>query len=74
MKISNRKLVHRILHMFPLSSNGCIHYAVRLFYDERTFKLCLTKQLLNMYKLWCEWDRYVQLYIGFTHPCQDCNI
>ena len=25
------------------------------FYEEKKIKLCLTKQLLNMFKLWCEW-------------------
>ena len=25
------------------------------FYKENNFKPCLTKQLLNMFKLWCEW-------------------
>ena len=25
------------------------------FYNENNFKPCLTKQLLNMFKLWCEW-------------------
>ena len=24
------------------------------FYKENNFKPCLTKQLLNMFKLWCE--------------------
>ena len=25
------------------------------FYEEKKIKLCLTKQPLNMFKLWCEW-------------------
>ena len=25
------------------------------FYEEKKIKPCLTKQLLNMFKLWCEW-------------------
>ena len=25
------------------------------FYEEKKIKLCLTKQLLNKFKLWCEW-------------------
>ena len=30
------------------------------FYEEKKIKLCLTKQLLNMFKLWCEWGiRYI---------------
>ena len=28
--------------------------SVSSFYNENNFKPCLTKQLLNMYKLWCE--------------------
>ena len=27
---------------------------VSSFYKENNFKPCLTKQLLNMFKLWCE--------------------
>ena len=29
--------------------------SVSSFYKENNFKPCLTKQLLNMLKLWCEW-------------------
>ena len=29
--------------------------SVSSFYKENNFKPCLTKQLLNMFKLWCEW-------------------
>ena len=29
--------------------------SVSSFYEGNNFKLCLTKQLLNMFKLWCEW-------------------
>ena len=28
--------------------------SVSSFYEENNFKPCLTKQLLNMFKLWCE--------------------
>ena len=28
--------------------------SVSSFYKENNFKPCLTKQLLNMFKLWCE--------------------
>ena len=28
--------------------------SVSSFYGENNFKPCLTKQLLNMFKLWCE--------------------
>ena len=63
MESNNRKLVDWILHMVLLSSNGCIYYAkhqvdkplLEASMMKRTFKLCLTKQLLNMFKLWCEW-------------------
>ena len=30
--------------------------SVSSFYKENNFKPCLTKQLLNMFKLWCERD------------------
>ena len=29
-------------------------HSVSSFYKENNFKPCLTKQLLNMFKLWCE--------------------
>lgn len=29
--------------------------SVSNFYEEKTLKPCLTKQLTNMFKLWCEW-------------------
>ena len=29
--------------------------SVSNFYKENNFKQCLTKQLLNMFNLWCEW-------------------
>ena len=35
------------------------------FYEEKKIKLCLTKQLLNMFKLWCEWGISLTL-MGFT--------
>ena len=28
--------------------------------NETNFKLCLTQQLLNMFKLWCEWRLTLQ--------------
>ena len=31
------------------------HQYLSSFYKENNFKPCLTKQLLNMFKLWCEW-------------------
>ena len=35
----------------------CAEFEVKTvssFYKENNFKPCLTKQLLNMFKLWCE--------------------
>ena len=33
------------------------------FYEEKKkIKLCLTKQLLNMFKLWCEWGISLKLH------------
>ena len=29
--------------------------SVSSFYEGNNFKLCLTKQPLNMFKFWCEW-------------------
>ena len=40
------------------------------FYEEKKIKLCLTKQLLNMFKLWCEWGisyLYVKLQWNRSH-------
>ena len=38
---------------------------VRNVYKENKFKqLCLTKQLLSIFKLWCEWDL----------SCDACNV
>ena len=31
------------------------HKSVSSFCEENNFKPCLTKQLLNVFKLWCEW-------------------
>ena len=50
--------------MVQLSPNGCIYNAKHQLdkllleasmMEKKTFKLCLTKRLLNMFKLWCEW-------------------
>ena len=32
------------------------------FYEKKKIKLCLTKQLLNMFKLWCEWGISIRPY------------
>ena len=38
--------------------------STRFFYKENNFKPCLTKQLLNMFKLWCERGiSYILLYM-----------
>ena len=36
--------------------------SISSFYEENNFKPCLTKQLLNMFKLWCE--RGIRLLAG----------
>ena len=46
------------------------------FYEEKKIKLCLTKQLLNMFKLWCEWgisDPDVLSHVSIYSPgiCYD---
>ena len=41
------------------------------FYEEKKIKLCLTKQLLNMFKLWCEWGiSYIQM---MSYASKFCN-
>ena len=43
------------LHMFfNLRWISSQKTSVSSFYKENNFKPCLTKQLLNMFKLWCE--------------------
>ena len=37
------------------------------FYEEKKIKLCLTKQLLNMFKLWCEWGIRKDLFFILYH-------
>ena len=32
---------------------------------KKKIKLCLTKQLLNMFKLWCEWGIRAELNLVF---------
>ena len=62
MKISNRKLERRLPHRIQIKLNtlcNCTKFAINkstvsYFYEENKFKLCLTKQLLNMFNLWCE--------------------
>ena len=35
---------------------------------KKKIKLCLTKQLLNMFKLWCEWGiSFLQLQLLHSH-------
>ena len=31
---------------------------------KKKIKLCLTKQLLNMFKLWCEWGISLTVKVG----------
>ena len=39
------------------------------FYEKKKIKLCLTKQLLNMFKLWCEWGiKMIQHQLRWKHP------
>ena len=37
---------------------------VSSFHKESNFKPCLTKQLLNMFKLWCEWGIRLAIYLS----------
>ena len=36
---------------------------------ETNFKLCLTQQLLNIFKLWCEWGLTLQEPKTFNYVC-----
>lgn len=65
MKISHKKLKRRRLHRIQMDFNilcDCPKFAINKstvgsFFKEHRFKTCLTKQLLNMFKLWCEWGK-----------------
>ena len=41
-------------HVFLICAEFEAKTSVSSFYKEKNFKPCLTKQLLNMFKLWCE--------------------
>ena len=49
-------------HVFYCAEFEVKKTSVSRFYKENNFKPCLTKQLLNMFKLWCEWG------ISLTKP------
>ena len=59
MKISNRELKRTRLHRIQMNFNilyDCTKFAINKstvgsFFKEYKFKPCLTKQLLNMFKL-----------------------
>ena len=45
-------------HVFLICAEFVIEVkksSVSSFFKENNFKPCLTKQLLNMFKFWCEW-------------------
>ena len=44
-----------ILCNFSLHLQSGQRKSVRNFYEGKNLKPCLTKQLLSMFKLWCEW-------------------
>ena len=60
--MSNGRLKDLNLRRVRVSSNVCLHcveFGVYIMsgsnlYQENSFKPCLTKQLLNVFKLWCE--------------------
>ena len=41
-------------HVFLICAEFEVKSISMRFYKESNFKPCLTKQLLNMFKLWCE--------------------
>ena len=63
MKTIKEKLQLRLLCRINMNLNMFFNLcwiwgkktSVSSFYKENNFKPCLTKQLLNMFKLWCEW-------------------
>ena len=63
MKIGNRKLNHWLSQRIQVNFNLCSHLcqvcsrqkSERSFYEEDSFKQCLTKQLLSVFRPWCEW-------------------
>ena len=63
MKTTKEKLQLGLLWRIQMNLNMfllCAEFEVKKtsassFYKENNFKACLTKQLLNMFKLWCEW-------------------
>ena len=63
MKNSKSKLKHRLLTKIQMNFyelRNCTKFAIEKntvasFYKRNKFKPCLTKHLLNMFKLWCEW-------------------
>ena len=64
MKNSKSKLKHRLLTKIQMNFyalRNCTKFAIEKntvgsFYKRNKFKPCLTKHVLNMFKLWCEWD------------------
>ena len=58
-----KKKTHKLIDwILPMVLHGCIHYTkhevqkslLEASMTKITFNLCLTKQLLNMFKLWCK--------------------
>ena len=41
-------------HVFLICTEFEVKKTLSSFYKENNFKPCLTKQLLNVFKLWCE--------------------
>ena len=63
MKTMKEKMQLRLLCRISMNLNMFFNLcwiwskktSVSSFHKENNFKQCLTKQLLNMFKLWCEW-------------------
>ena len=64
MQVTQRKLKDWLLHRIQVCFNLRFHLchncskrkSVNSNYKENNFKPCLTIQLLNTFKLWCEWS------------------
>ena len=62
VSLSIQRIVQSVIQ--PLGCNGfLIKLSIYLSYEKNNFIPCLTKQLLNVLKLWCEWGITLQLVV-----------
>ena len=65
---------------FEVKKTSVSSFYKNCFY-KNNFKLCLTKQLLNMFKLWCEWsisqyfaEDYMYILWVWNEPLYTCIV